>query len=42
MSETETVLHVHTKVCPATAAGKNTWLGKKVVHCAETTKTRKA
>jgi hypothetical protein len=31
MSETETVLHMHTKVCPATPAKKKKiWLGKRV------------
>jgi hypothetical protein len=30
MSEIGTVLHMHTKVCPATAVEKNTWPGKRV------------
>jgi hypothetical protein len=30
MSEIETILHMHMKVCLATAALKNTWLGKRI------------
>jgi hypothetical protein len=42
MSEIETVLHMHSKICPATAAEKTLGLEKEWVHCSQTTTIRKA